>query len=63
MTSDAHAGSIYYFEGWNTFTILFGDAHIAPYEVAHIGDVKEDIISFLAAVSGIVTAKIEVNQQ
>jgi hypothetical protein len=61
MTSDAHAGGIYYFDGWSAFTVLFGDAHIAPYEVVHIGDVNEDVISPLAAAGETVKAKIEIN--
>ncbi|MDD9793487.1 cyclophilin-like fold protein [Priestia megaterium] len=61
MTSDAHAGGIYYYDGWNAFTVLFGDAHIAPFEVVHIGDVNEDVISQLAAAGANVEAKIEVN--
>lgn len=59
MTSDAHAGGIYYYDGWTAFTVLFGDAHIAPYRVVHIGDVNEDIITPLAAAGNTVTAKIE----
>lgn len=61
MTSDAHAGGIYYYDGWRAFTVLFGDAYIAPFEVVHIGDVNEDIISRLAATGDTVEAKIEVN--
>jgi hypothetical protein len=62
MTSDAHAGGIYYYDGWSAFTVLFDDAHIGPFEVVHIGDVNEDVISQLAAASDTVEAKIEVNQ-
>ena len=62
MTSDAHAGGIYYYDGWSAFTVLFGDAHIAPYEVVHLGDVNEDIIAPLAAAGATVEAKIEVNE-
>jgi len=61
MTSDAHAGGIYYFDGWSAFTVLYGDAHIAPYEVVYIGDVNEDVIEQLAASGSAVKAKIEVN--
>lgn len=60
MTSDAHAGGIYYYDGWSAFTVLFGDAHIAPFEVVHIGDVNEDVIFPLAAAGDTVEAKIEV---
>lgn len=61
MTSDAHANGIYYYDGWSAFTVLFGDAHIAPYEVVHLGDVNEDVITPLAAAGATVEAKIEVN--
>ena len=60
MASEAHAGGIYYYDGWNAFTVLFGDAHIAPFEVVHIGDVNEDVISPLVAAGATVEAKIEV---
>lgn len=59
MTSDAHAGGIYYYDGWSAFTVLFGDAHIAPYRVVHIGDVVEDIITPLSEAGNTVEAKIE----
>ena len=61
MTSVAHAGDICYFDGWNAFTVLFGDAHIAPYKVVLVGHVNEDI-SPLAAAGDTVKAKIEVDQ-
>jgi hypothetical protein len=59
MTSDAHANGIYYYDGWSAFTVLFVDAHIAPYKVVHIGDVNEDITTQLAASGATVKAKIE----
>lgn len=59
-TSDAHAGGIYYYEGWNAFTILFNDAHIAPFRVVHVGDVNEDIIAPLAAAGATVEAKMDI---
>lgn len=61
MTSDAHSGGIYYYDGWSAFTVLFGDAHIAPFEVVHIGDVNEDAISALTTAGATVEAKIEIN--
>lgn len=61
MTSDAHASGIYYFDGWSAFTVLFGDAHIAPFEVVHIGDVNGDILLLLAAAGATIDAKIEVD--
>lgn len=61
MTSVAHAGGIYYYDGWSAFTVLYGDAQIAPFEVVHIGDVNEDVISPLAAAGATVKATIEIN--
>lgn len=61
MTSDAHAGGIYYYDGWAAFTVLFGDAHIDPFKVVHIGNVNEDIISPLSMAGATVEAKIEIN--
>lgn len=61
MTSDAHAGGIYYYDGWSAFTVLYGDAHIAPFKVVHIGEVNEDVISSLVAAGDTVEAKIEVS--
>lgn len=61
MTSDAHAGGIYYYDGWSAFTVLFGDAHIAPYEVVHIGDVNEDVVLPLSVAGAAVKAKVEIN--
>lgn len=60
MTSNAHAGGIYYYEGWNAFTLLFGDAYIAPYKVVHIGEVTNDIVSFLANAGNEIEVNIEV---
>jgi hypothetical protein len=43
-TSIAHAGGIYYFDGWNAFTIVYKDAQIAPYKVIHVGNVGKDLV-------------------
>lgn len=60
MTSDAHAGGIYYYDGWSAFTVLYGDAHITPFEVVHIGEVSKDVITQLAIAGDTVEARIEV---
>jgi len=60
MTSDAHAGGIYYYDGWSAFTVLYGGADITPFEVVHIGDVNEDIITPLAAAENTVQVKLEI---
>lgn len=59
MTSVAHAGDICYFDGWNAFTVLFGDAYIDPFKVVLVGHVNEDILP-LAEAGDMVAAKIEV---
>lgn len=41
--------------------MLFDDAHIAPYEVVHIGDVNEDVILPLSVAGATVKAKVEIN--
>ena len=61
MTSDAHAGGIYYYDGWSAFTVLFGDADITPFKVVHIGDVNEDIITPLTSAGATVKAKVVIN--
>ncbi|MDP4201703.1 MAG: cyclophilin-like fold protein [Bacteroidota bacterium] len=60
MTSSACAGGIYYYDGWSAFTVLYGDAYIAPYEVVHIGDVEPTVIEFLKNSDTHVSAKIEI---
>lgn len=59
MTSVAYAGDICYYDGWNAFTVLFGDAHIAPFKVVIVGHINEDI-SALAKAGDTLEAKIEV---
>jgi hypothetical protein len=56
MTSNAHAGGLYYFNGWNAFTIVFEDAHIDPYKVVHVGDVEKEVIADLASAGETVIA-------
>jgi len=60
LTTDGHAGGLYCYAGWGTFTVLFGDADFAPYEAVHLGDINEDILSHLKRASDTVTATIEV---
>ncbi len=60
MTSDAHAGGLYYFNGWNAFTIVFENAHIDPYKVVHVGDVEKELIAYLASAGETVIARITI---
>lgn len=59
MTSDAHAGGLYYYDGWNAFTVLYGDAQIDPYKVVHLGDAIDDVITPLKTAGNTVKAVIE----
>lgn len=43
----AHKNEIWYFGGWNAFTILFGDCDTTPFEVVKLGEVVEDVIPVL----------------
>lgn len=43
----AHKNEIWYFGGWNAFTILFGDCNTSPFEVVKLGKLEEDIIPIL----------------
>lgn len=60
MTSDVHAGGLYYYDGWNAFTVLYGDAQIDPYKVVHLGDAVDDVISPLKTAGDTVKALIEI---
>lgn len=60
MTSSAFAGGIYYYDGWSALTVLYGDAYIAPYEVAHIGDAEPAVVEYLKNSDTHVSAKIEI---
>lgn len=59
VTSSAHAGGIYYYEGWSAFTLLYGDAEIAPFKVEHLGDMEQEVINFLQKSNTLITAQIE----
>ena len=60
MTSTAHSQGIYYYDGWKAFTVLYGGAQIDPFKVVHIGDVNEDVATFLReSQADTVSARIE----
>ena len=44
LTTMAHKNQVFYFHGWNAFTILFGDCNTSPFQVVHLGDMVEDVI-------------------
>lgn len=41
-TSKAYKNKLYYFAGWNAFTIVFEDCDISPFEINYIGEFEED---------------------
>ena len=60
MTTMAYKNQVFYFEGWNAFTILFGDCNIAPFEVVHLGDMVEDVVPQLKDAGATVHVNVEV---
>lgn len=44
LTTMAHKNQVFFFEGWNAFTILFGDCNTFPFKVVHLGNMVEDVI-------------------
>ena len=43
----AQKNEVWYFGGWNAFTILFGDCNTSPFEVVKLGSLEEDIVPVL----------------
>lgn len=43
----AYKNEIWYFGGWNAFTILFKDCNTSLFEVVNLGKLEEDIIPLL----------------
>lgn len=60
LASTIHAGGLYCYAGFGVLSIPFEDAALLPYEVVHLGDINEDIISHLAKAGNTVIAKIEI---
>ena len=46
-TTDAQKNGLYYFEGWNAFSLVFRNSSTAPFEIYHVGDFEEDIAAML----------------
>lgn len=40
---DVHKNEVWYFGGWNAFTVLFGDCNTFPFEVVKLGTFETDI--------------------
>jgi len=57
----AHKNEIWYFGGWNAFTILFGDYNTAPFEVVKLGEMVEDIASYISGLGDKITILCEID--
>lgn len=51
-TTSAHRNRLYYFEGWNAFSIVFKDCSTAPYQIYHVGDFDEELSALLEKSGG-----------
>ncbi len=58
----ARKNQIWYFYGWNAFTILFGDCNTAPFKVVRLGDMVEDVTVQLAGSGATVKILCEVEE-
>lgn len=61
LTQMAYRNQIFYFQGWNAFTILFGDCNTAPFDVVHLGDMVEDVIPQLKDAGATVRVLCEID--
>lgn len=59
-TSEIKAGHVYYWDGWNAFVINYIDSNITPYQVVHIGEIKDKSICKLLT-DALNNIQIEVN--
>ena len=44
----ARKNEVWYFGGWNAFTILFGDCDTSPFDVVKLGELQEDVVPVLS---------------
>lgn len=63
LTTYAKANQVFYFSGWNAFTILFGDCDTSPFEVVHLGDMVEDVIPQLRGAGRTLHVLCEVEEE
>lgn len=62
LTHTAYKNQVFYFQGWNAFTILFGDFNTAPYNVVHLGDMVEDVVPQLKHSRSTIHIRCEVEE-
>ncbi len=60
LTYTAHKNQVFYFQGWNAFTILFEDFNTKPFDVVHLGDFIEDVAPQLKHSSSTLHIRCEV---
>lgn len=60
-TSKTFSDCVYYFEGWNAFSIVYGDADIAPFEVVRIGEMEDSIAAMLRGAGSSVLIRCEMD--
>lgn len=63
LTTEAKSNKIYYFSGWNAFTILFGDCNTSPFEVVELGEIIEDVKPQLRNSFDTVLVKCELEEE
>ena len=57
----ARKNEIWYFGGWNAFTILFGDCDTSPFQVVKLGEMVEDVVPELKDAGSSLKIKCEVD--
>lgn len=62
LTHTAHKNQVFYFQGWNVFTILFDDFNTEPFDVVHLGDMAEDVVPQLKDSSATIHIRCEVEE-
>lgn len=51
-TTSGHRNGLYYFEGWNAFSIVFNNCDTAPYQIYYVGDFDEELSALLEKSGG-----------
>ena len=51
-TTKGRRNGLYYFEGWNAFSLVFRDCDTAPYQIHFVGDFEESMSAVLEKAGG-----------
>lgn len=62
LTHNAYKNQVFYFQGWNAFTILFGDCDTTPFDVVHLGNIVEDVVPQLQNAGAAVPVRCELEE-